>query len=160
MILLKALKLLFMHPLDVLGHSLIKANGRPDYSTKTTDAYHQQNIFIGKNVQLAGYLNPGKGGKITIGDNVAIGHYTSIIAEQYDGIRDSRQDVRTLPRKYREITIGNGVWIGNSCIIMANVGEGSVIGAGAVVTKDIPSFVVAFGNPAEIKAHRAPSKTL
>lgn len=164
-------KVLVRHALDVVGHSLLKANQHrqqpmsvasqatrlPDYSTKTTDAYHQQNIFIGKNVQLAGYLNAGAGGKITIEDNIAIGHYTSIIAEQYEGIRETQGDVRSLPKKYREITIGTGAWIGNNCVIMANVGKGSVIGAGTVVTKDIPEYSIAVGNPARVIAQRQSS---
>lgn len=153
---LKPFGLLVRHLLDVVGHSLLKANGHPDYSTKTTDAYHPQNIFLGKNVQLAGYLNAGKGGRITIGNDVAIGHYTSIIAEQYDrdGMRGTQGDVRALPKKYREITIGNGAWIGNNCVIMASVGNGSVIGAGAIVTKDVPDYSIAVGNPARVIAQR------
>ena len=151
---LGALRLLVSNALDIIGHSLLKANGRPSYSTKTTDSYHQQNIFIGQNVQLAGYLNPGKDGRITIGDNVAIGHFTSIVAEQFSNIASAKQDVRALPKKYREIVIGSGAWIGNSCVIMANVGVGSVIGAGSVVVRNIPDFSIAMGNPARVIARR------
>ena len=50
----------------------------------------------------------------------------------------------------RTIEIGNDVWLGNGSIIMSNVGEGSVIGAGSVVVKDIPPFSVAVGNPARV----------
>lgn len=148
------MKVLFRHALDVVGHSMGKAAGRPVYSTKTTDAYNQENIVIGKNVQLAGYLNPGKEGRIIIGDNVAIGHFTSIVAEQFSGIGISQDDVRSLPKKYREIIIGAGAWIGNNCVIMASVGKGAAIGAGSVVVRDVPDYVVAIGNPARIVSIR------
>lgn len=53
----------------------------------------------------------------------------------------------------REVHIGRNVWIGAGVIIVPGVtiGENSVIGAGSVVTKDIPSNVVAFGNPCQIQ---------
>ncbi|MCL7745621.1 sugar O-acetyltransferase [Halalkalibacter alkaliphilus] len=50
------------------------------------------------------------------------------------------------------IKIGNDVWIGGSCVILAGVdiGENSVVAAGSVVTKDVPANVVVAGNPAKI----------
>jgi acetyltransferase-like isoleucine patch superfamily enzyme len=50
------------------------------------------------------------------------------------------------------VTIEDNVWIGDKVTILPNVriGEGSVIGANSVVTKDIPPFCVAAGNPAKI----------
>lgn len=52
--------------------------------------------------------------------------------------------------------IGNDVWIGSNSIIMGGVkiGNGAVIGAGAVVTKDVPGYAVAVGNPAKIIRYR------
>lgn len=60
-----------------------------------------------------------------------------------------------LPKDPRVI-IGSDVWIGRNAIILSGVrvGHGAVIGAGAVVTKDIPPFAVAVGNPARIKKYR------
>ena len=50
------------------------------------------------------------------------------------------------------VTIGNGVWIGANVMVMPGVtiGENSVIGAGSVVTKDIPADVVAVGSPCRV----------
>lgn len=59
----------------------------------------------------------------------------------------------------RPIKIGSNAWIGMNCIILKGVtiGEGAVVGAGSVVTKDVPAWTVAAGNPAtvvkEIPAH-------
>ena len=50
--------------------------------------------------------------------------------------------------------IGPDVWIGAGSIIMANVGRGCVIGAGSVVTKHIPDWSVAAGNPAKVIRQR------
>ena len=52
----------------------------------------------------------------------------------------------------REITIGRGVWLGANAIILpeVNIGDNSIVGAGSVVTKDVPENVVVAGNPARI----------
>ncbi|MNW69701.1 Galactoside O-acetyltransferase [compost metagenome] len=50
------------------------------------------------------------------------------------------------------ITVGNNVWIGGNVCVLAGVtiGDASIIGAGSVVTKDIPSGVIAAGNPCKV----------
>jgi maltose O-acetyltransferase len=49
------------------------------------------------------------------------------------------------------VRIGNNVWIGTGVIILgANIGDGSIIGAGSVVTSEVPAKVVAAGNPARV----------
>ena len=52
----------------------------------------------------------------------------------------------------KPVTIGDSVWIGGSAILLPGVkiGDKSVVGAGAVVTKDVPANVVVAGNPAKI----------
>lgn len=54
------------------------------------------------------------------------------------------------------IVIGNDVWIGSSAIILSgvNIGQGAVIGAGSVVTKDVPPYAIVGGNPAKIIRYR------
>jgi virginiamycin A acetyltransferase len=57
----------------------------------------------------------------------------------------------------RHIQIGNDVWVGQNAIILASVtevGDGAVIGAGAVVTKNVPDFAVVVGNPAKLVKYR------
>lgn len=50
------------------------------------------------------------------------------------------------------ISIGNNVWIGGSCVILpgVNIGDNSIVAAGSVVTKDVPSNTIVAGNPAKI----------
>jgi virginiamycin A acetyltransferase len=70
-----------------------------------------------------------------------------------------KEDYR--PRTH--IYIGNDVWIGNNAIILSGVrriGDGAVVGAGAVVTKDVPDFAVVVGNPAKVIKYRFSSETI
>lgn len=129
-----------------------------------------QNFVVSKGA----YINPTK--HIKFGDNVFIGRYVSIttansglspisigndvmIAERCMIIGGNHQFARTdIPihqqgeGKQGAIIIGNDVWIGAATIILSDVviGEGAVIGAGSLVTKDIPPYCVAVGNPAKV----------
>lgn len=61
-----------------------------------------------------------------------------------------------------ELVIGNDVWVGQNAIIVPGVrkiGDGVVIGAGAVVTKDVPDFAVVSGNPAKVMKYRFSKET-
>lgn len=89
------------------------------------------------------------GAKVRFGDNVFIapscGFYTA------GHPLDVKQRNEGLEYAY-PITVGNNVWIGAQCIILPGVtiGDNSVIGAGSVVTHDIPSGVLAVGNPCRV----------
>ena len=90
--------------------------------------------------------------KITIGKNVIIGANCSIIDTDFHPLdpeirRRTPQAARTAP-----ISIGDDVFIGMNCIILKGVriGQAAVVGAGSVVTHDIPSKVIAAGNPARV----------
>ena len=63
----------------------------------------------------------------------------------------------------RCIEIGNDVWVGQNVIILASVtsiGDGAVIGAGTVVTKNVPDFAVVVGNPGKIVKYRFSEQTI
>lgn len=87
--------------------------------------------------------------KVTFGNNVFIGpncgFYTAYHPLDFN-TRNSGLEFAA------PITIGNNVWIGGNVCILSNVsiGDNSVIGAGSVVTKNIPSNVIAFGNPCKV----------
>lgn len=61
-----------------------------------------------------------------------------------------------------EIIIGNDVWIGHSAIVLSGVkiGNGAVVGAGSVVTKDVPAYAIVAGNPARILRYRFDDETI
>ena len=74
------------------------------------------------------------------------------------GIDDVSLPIRDQPGRERLIRIGAGAWIGAAAVIMANVGDHTVVGAGAVVTRPLPSGVVAAGVPARVLRQRAPCR--
>jgi maltose O-acetyltransferase len=107
------------------------------------------NIFLDEGVYMnfnCTILDPNK---VHIGKRVQIGSNVQIITATHP--LDAK--LRTLgPELAYEISIGNQVWIGSGVIILPGVtiGSDSIIGAGSVVTKDIPAKVVAVGNPCQI----------
>ena len=86
---------------------------------------------------------------ITIGKNVLFGPNVAI----YTAGHPIHPDSRNSGYEYGiPVTIGDNVWIGGSCVILPGVkiGNNAVIGAGSVVTKDIPDNVCAAGNPCKV----------
>lgn len=88
-------------------------------------------------------------GKITIGNNVFIAPNVCIVTEEH--AMDVRQRLEGLEYTH-PVTIGDNVWICTGAVILPGVtiGENSVIGAGSIVTKDIPPGSLAVGNPCKV----------
>jgi acetyltransferase-like isoleucine patch superfamily enzyme len=90
-------------------------------------------------------------GPVTVGDYVILAQNVVV-----SGLNHSYEDVTVPPRLQKVITkpinIGDNVWIGANAVVTAGItiGKHSVVGAGSVVTRDIPEYCVAVGNPARI----------
>ena len=98
--------------------------------------------IIGDNALLAAQRG------LTIGKNVNLSSNVSI----YSGAHDHRDPYfRSTPTTTRPITIGDRVWIGSNAVILTgvNIGEGAVVCAGCVVTKDVEPYAVVAGIPAK-----------
>ena len=94
-------------------------------------------------------------GDVTLEDDVLLGSHVSIInGNRQHGIERLDVPIREQPGEYPRVTIGRDTWIGDRSIVMANVGIHCVIGAGSVVTKPIPDYAIAFGNPGRIVRFR------
>ena len=106
-------------------------------------------ITIGKNFYANYNLTILDTASVTIGDYVFIGPNVNIYAATHplDVERRNQNLEKGVPVK-----IGNNVWIGGNVTILPGVeiGDNTVIGAGSVVTKDIPSNVLAAGNPCKV----------
>jgi maltose O-acetyltransferase len=92
---------------------------------------------------------------ITIGDDVQIGSYVQLLTPTHPVEPGPRRDKWEAARP---IIIGDNVWLGSGAIVLPGVtiGEHTVVGAGAVVTRDLPANVVAVGNPARVVRHLDP----
>lgn len=107
------------------------------------------NIEVGENFFANDNLTILDVGKVTIGKNVMIAPNVSI----YTAGHPVHPDSRNSGYEYGiPITIGDNVWIGGSVVILPGVtiGNNAVIGAGSVVTKDIPDNAIAAGNPCKV----------
>ncbi len=104
-----------------------------------------KDIRIGKNVVIMNGFRCMSMGGVTIGDNVNISFGCTIVTNDHD-LREKNILL------CRPVTIKNNVWIGANVTILPGVtiGENSVVGAGAIVTKDVPDNSVAVGNPAKV----------
>lgn len=87
--------------------------------------------------------------KVTFGDNVFIGPNSGFYTAEHP--LNAKERI-TGAEWAKPINVGNNVWFGGNVTVLAGVtiGDNTVIGAGSVVTKDIPSNVVAVGNPCKI----------
>lgn len=106
-----------------------------------------KNIRVGKNVFINHACTFMDRGGITLEDDVFVGPKVCLITENH-GIREAER--RTLISE--PIKVCKGAWIGAGAIVLPGVtiGEYAVVGAGAVVTHDVPDHVVVAGNPAKI----------
>lgn len=90
-------------------------------------------------------------GDVTLEDDVLVGSHVSVINGRHQhGIDRLDVPIREQPGEFPRITIGRDAWIGDRALVMANIGEQAVVGAGSVVTKPIPARAIAVGNPARI----------
>ena len=106
------------------------------------------NITIGEKFYANHNLVILDGNKVTFGDNVFIGPNCGFYTAGHPLDKELRKSVEFA----KPITVGNDVWIGGNVCVMPGVtiGDNVVIGAGSVVTKDIPSNVIAVGNPCKV----------
>ncbi|NWG33075.1 MAG: acyltransferase [Chloroflexi bacterium] len=87
--------------------------------------------------------------KIIIGNNVNVGANTIIMDTDFHPLEAEARRLNSAPAKTAPVFIEDDVFIGMHCLILKGVtlGQGSVIGAGSVVTKDVPPYTVVAGNP-------------
>ena len=106
-----------------------------------------RNIHLGRGVFINSGCKFQDQGGIWIGDGSLIGHNTVLATLDHGLLPEERHDL--IPG---QIHIGRNVWIGSNSTILSgvNIGDNAVIGAGSVVTKDIPGNMIAVGSPARV----------
>jgi acetyltransferase-like isoleucine patch superfamily enzyme len=100
---------------------------------------------IGKGSGVVGHR------RVEIGDDVWTGHYV-YVTDANHGYADPVEPVGRQFAAPRPVRIGSGSWLGHGALVLggADIGEHVVVGAGAVVTGDLPDYSVAVGNPARV----------
>lgn len=123
------------------------------------DQYESENfspkVNIGENCNFGDFLHLTCIRKIQIGNNVLTGRWVTISDNGHGETDYQNLQIAPVKRKLSckgPVIIGDNVWIGDKATILSGVtiGEGSVIAANAVVTKDVPPFTVVAGNPAKV----------
>ena len=141
------LRLFFLRPL------LCEQSGSCEnvFIGKDVAIIHPERLTLGNNISIHRHCYLDCSGNITIGDDVSIAHDCSIISfnHSYD---DSTKPIRLQPMKYAPVKIGNNCWLGCKAVILPNVtiADGSIVAAGAIVTKSVASGVICGGNPARV----------
>jgi acetyltransferase-like isoleucine patch superfamily enzyme len=94
-------------------------------------------------------------GDVTLEDDVLIASHVSITngAGQH-GIERLDVPIREQPGSWPRVTIGRDTWVGERAVILADVGQHCVIGAGSVVTQPVPDYAIAVGVPARVVRFR------
>lgn len=108
-----------------------------------------KNTFIGERVYSNFNLTLVDDTKIIIGDDTMIGPNVTLIA----GTHPLNPELRLKNAQYNlPVTIGKNVWLGANVIVFpgVSIGDHSVIGAGSLVTKDVPENVLAYGSPCKV----------
>jgi acetyltransferase-like isoleucine patch superfamily enzyme len=130
---------------------LARLTGKPvDESVAIFPPFYSEfgkNLTLGKNV----FINIGcrfqDTGGITIGDDSLIGHGSTLTTLDHGIDPDRRADMVPAP-----VVIGRKVWLGAGVTVVPRVtiGDGAIVGAGAVVTKDVPTNAIVAGVPAKL----------
>ena len=119
----------------------------------------QKNASVGNNCKISSHTFICEG--VTIEDAVFIGHSVTFINDMYPRATANGALQTEADWKVDKTVVKKGASIGSGCTILANVtiGEGAIIGAGSVVTKDVPPNAIVAGNPAKFLRFITEEKT-
>ena len=111
----------------------------------------QKNAKVGQRCKISSHTFICEG--VTIEDNVFVGHNVTFVNDSYPRATASSGDIQTEKDWKVETTlVKKGASIGSGATILSNVviGEHAIVGAGSIVTKDVPPYGVVVGNPARL----------
>jgi maltose O-acetyltransferase len=106
-------------------------------------------LSIGEDVVITGPLHVDLGAHVAIGDRTYIGHDVTLLTVDHE-IASGKQ--RCGEPQAGPVTIGSGAWLGSKVVVLPGVtiGDGAVVAAGAVVTRDVPANTLVGGVPARV----------
>ncbi len=108
-----------------------------------------RNLTVGDDVDFALNVLVSTTGGVTIGDRTLIGYGTMILSNNHT-IPSLRGRIFGAGRIDKPVTIGKDVWLGANVMVLAGrtIGDGAVVAAGSIVTKDVEPYTIVGGNPA------------
>lgn len=113
-----------------------------------TTASKKQSLTFGKNVSISRNVEVDYSGGITIMDDVWLSQ--NVLIETHEHVVSSKPKNQWVTR-WNSLRIGRDAWIGANVIVLpgvSSIGDGAIVGAGAVVTKDVPPMAIVAGVPA------------
>lgn len=110
------------------------------------------NTRIGKGVLINGHTTVGLA---DIGDGVVIANYVSVLSGgQQHNFDDPESGILSREGTYTRVKIGNDTFVGDQSVVMTDIGEKCIVGAGSIVIKPIPAYSIAVGNPCKVVRSR------
>jgi len=124
----------------------------PDVCIAYGTTFSRPGARLGRRVYIGAFCNLGL---VHLEDDVLLGSGVHVLSGKRQHHFD-REDVpiREQGGSYEAVRIGRGSWLGNASIVMADVGEGCVVAAGAVVVQPVPDGAIVGGNPAKVIGQR------
>ena len=127
----------------------LTSEGRAAYQRQFVEI--QKNATVGKRCKISSHTFVCEG--VEIQDNVFIGHSVTFINDSYPRATTSSGDLQTeADWRVEKTVVSKGASIGSGSTILSNVniGENAIVGAGSMVTKNVPANAVVAGNPAKL----------
>lgn len=110
------------------------------------DTEIDDNVYIGPQCNI---------GKSVIGKNTLIASGVHILSgKNQHNFSDLDTPIQQQGGHFQKIEIGEDCWIGNTAVVMANIGDKAIVAAGSVVVNDVPDYAIVAGNPAKVIKYR------
>lgn len=120
----------------------------PDAVISFLVLFSQVDTEIAEGVYLGAQCNIGR---CSIGKNTLLGSGVNVMSGKgQHNFDDLEQPIKDQGGHFEKISIGENCWLGNGAMIMANIGDGCIVGAGSVVINDMPAHSIIAGNPAKV----------
>lgn len=112
-------------------------------------------LELSEHTNIGPYFSLTGSGTVSFGEHIAMGRECMFITQNHKYLEEGYDGFEV-----KDITVGNHVWFGHRVIVLPGVtiGDHAIVGAGSVVTKDVPNYAIVAGNPAKVIKYRTQIK--